>query len=300
MKSTWLRHGDASIHIADYGGSGPTAILCHGLGGSHANFAALGPLLAERMRVVAIDLPGFGLSAPGSGCDMPGFHAAIGRLLEAIRAGEIEDAALPVLLLGNSMGGAVSILAAGEHARDIERLVLVCPALPIVRPFDVDPRFALLIGSAMLPGYDAFLRVRLRDAGPEALVHDMLNLTCADKTRVPRAAIAEMIELAKKRSQFSWMASSFSSAARSIARTLLRQDTFRAAMRAVRAPVLLVQGDRDRLVPISSARAALDVCPQWTLEVYEGVGHVPQLETPERLKDSIFRFLERSFLNDPR
>lgn len=294
MNSTWLRHGEASLHVADYGGSGPkTVILCHGLGGSHANFAALGPLLAERARVLAIDLPGFGLSPPGAGADMPGFIGAIGRLFNAITSGEIEGASLPVVLVGNSMGGAVSILAAGERGRDIEHLVLVCPALPIVRPFDIDPRFALLIGSAMLPGYDAFLHARLRDAGPEALVHDMLNLTCADKSRVPRAAVAEMIALAKKRTQFSWMATSFSTASRSIARTLLRQDTYRAAMRAVRAPVLLVQGDRDRLVPVSSARAALDVCPHWTLEIYEGVGHVPQLETPDRLKDSIFRFVDR-------
>lgn len=293
MQSTWLRHGEASLHIADYGGSGPTALLVHGLGGSHANFAALGPLLAERARVLAIDLPGFGLSPPGRGVDMPSFALAMNRVIDAIGAGEVEDARLPLWLAGNSMGGAVSILAAAARPADIERLVLICPALPVSRVADLDPRFALLLTSSMLPGYDAFLRRRLRETGPEAMVHEMLSLTCADKSRVPAAAVTEMLELARRRTKLSWMATSFSSAARSIAATLLRREAFRASMRAVKAPVLLVHGDRDRLVPVSSARAALDVCPQWTLEIYEGIGHVPQLEAADRLASSMARFFDR-------
>jgi pimeloyl-ACP methyl ester carboxylesterase len=290
-ESRWLRHGDASLHLADFGGAGPTLVFVHGLGGSHANFSALGPLLAERMRVLALDLPGFGLSHPGAGCNVPAFVEAVSRVLDAIGAGELEGASLPVTLVGNSMGGAVSILTASKRASSVARLVLICPALPLAKPLDADPRFALLILSSMLPGYDAFLRRRLRQAGPAALVHDMLDLTCADKTRVPASAIADMLELAERRSRFSWMASSFSEAARSIVRTLLARDTYQAAMRAVGVPVLLVHGDRDRLVPVSSARAAGATCPGWELEIYEGVGHVPQLETPQKLAETIRRFV---------
>jgi len=295
-ESRWLRHHSAALHLADFGGAGPTALLVHGLGGSHANFSSLGPLLAARMRVLALDLPGFGLSHPGASCSVPAFVDAVGRVIDAIGAGEIEGASLPLTLVGNSMGGAVSILAASQRSAEprdgaVARLILVCPALPFARPRDADPRFMLLIASAMLPGYDAFLRRRLRQAGPAALVHEMLKLTCADRRRVEASAIADMVALAERRAGFAWMATSFSEAARSIARTLLSRRGYEAAMRSVRAPVLLVHGDRDRLVPVSSARAAAAACPSWALEIYEGVGHVPQLETPERLAESIRRFV---------
>jgi pimeloyl-ACP methyl ester carboxylesterase len=269
-------------------------LLVHGLGGSHANFVALGPLLAERARVLAVDLPGFGLSPPGGAVHMAGFVAAVIRVLGAIRAGEIEGAALPVVLVGNSMGGAIAVLTAEKQPAEVDRVVLVCPALPQKSPLDLDPRFSLLLGAAMLPGYDTFVRMQLDRAGPEALVHQMLNLCCADKSRVPAFAVRAMVEVAKKRATFPWMGSAFSQAARSIVLTLARCGTYAQAMRAVRAPVLLVHGDRDRLVPVGSARAALAICPHWRLEIFAGVGHVPQLEAPARLAESITSFMSAS------
>jgi pimeloyl-ACP methyl ester carboxylesterase len=287
-----LRHGGTSLHLADFGGRGPTVLLCHGLGGSHANFVALGPLLAERARVLAVDLPGFGLSPPARTCDLEAHVAAVGRVTDAIRSGEIEGASAPLILLGNSMGGAVSILTASRRTEDVAKVVLVCPALPQRSVLDLDRRFGLFLGIAMMPGYSTLLRRRMKIAGPEAMVHELLSLCCVDKARVPPSAVAAMVELARKRSMFSWLASSFSQSARSIVSTLFRKAEFRAAMRAVRAPVLLVHGARDRLVPVTAAHDAREVCPSWTLEVYDDIGHVPQLEAPDRLAASIFRFLE--------
>ncbi|NUO53626.1 MAG: alpha/beta hydrolase [Polyangiaceae bacterium] len=292
MLSFSLRHGSSSLHLADFGGRGPTILLCHGLGGSHANFVALGPMLAERARVLALDLPGFGLSPPAKNCDLDAHVAAVGRVADAIRSGEIEGASAPLILIGNSMGGAVSILTASRRAHDVAKVVLVCPALPQRSVFDLDRRFGLLLGVAMMPGYDTVFRRRMLSAGPEAMVHELLNICCVDKNRVPPSAIVAMVELAKKRTMFSWLASSFSQSARSIVMTLFRKDAFRAAMRAVRAPVLLVHGARDRLVPVAAAHAAREVCPSWMLEIYDDIGHVPQLEAPDRLAASIFRFLE--------
>ena len=54
------------VHHADYGGhpDGPSVVLVHGLGGSHLNWDLLAPRLTPYARVLALDLPGFGLSAP--------------------------------------------------------------------------------------------------------------------------------------------------------------------------------------------------------------------------------------------
>src|SRR5829696_1508442 len=55
------------VHYVDFGGpdDAPTVVLVHGLGGSHLNWDLFAPRLTERARVLAVDLPGFGLSEPG-------------------------------------------------------------------------------------------------------------------------------------------------------------------------------------------------------------------------------------------
>lgn len=291
MKSIELAHGRDHLHLADFGGEGGTFVLVHGLGGSHANFAALGPDLAREGRVLALDLPGFGLSPPGARADLDAHFAALSRLAGAIRTGEIPGASLPFVLLGNSMGGAVAIRFAARRPIDVRALVLVCPALPPANVLELDRRFALLLGSSMLPGYDAFLRRRLGAVGPEAMVHEMLRLTCVDPGRIPARAIEEMEALARRRLAFPWLGSAFSQSARSVVSALLRRGSFHDDMRKVRAPVLLVHGARDRLVPVASARAALGVCPSWRLEVWDDVGHVPQLEAHDRLAAAVSSFV---------
>ena len=52
-----------------------------------------------------------------------------------------------------------------------------------------------------------------------------------------------------------------------------------------------MHGDRDRLVPIASARAAARANPSWQFEVAEGIGHVPQLEAPEWTADRILDWI---------
>jgi pimeloyl-ACP methyl ester carboxylesterase len=62
-------------------------------------------------------------------------------------------------------------------------------------------------------------------------------------------------------------------------------------MRAVRAPTVLVHGDSDRLVPVGAAHAAIKVCPHWKLELLKDVGHVPQLEVPDRMAEIVVEAL---------
>jgi pimeloyl-ACP methyl ester carboxylesterase len=286
-KALRIADGKGSIHVEDYGGTGRTVLLVHGLGGSHSNYSALAPLLARRARVVAIDLPGFGLTEPYAGSSIDALGAALSRVVDACAHGEIEGATAPLTLVGNSMGGALVILEAARRPERIAELVLICPAVPQPDLRALDPRFGLLLGASMLPGYDTFLRTRLEKAGPEAMVHEMLKLCTVDKARVPLETVREMEALARKRMGFKWMGSAFSEAARSIVYTLMRREKFHEAMRAVRAPTVLVHGDSDRLVPVGAALAAIKICPQWKLELLKNVGHVPQLEVPEKMDEVI-------------
>jgi pimeloyl-ACP methyl ester carboxylesterase len=64
------------------------------------------------------------------------------------------------------------------------------------------------------------------------------------------------------------------------------------AIARLRAPALLTQGTRDRLVPVAVSEAAARLRADWTVERMEGVGHVPQVEVPERWLASVTRWME--------
>src|SRR5689334_1604536 len=94
------------VHYVDFGGNpdGPTLVLVHGLGGSHLNWDLLAPLLTDSARVFALDLPGFGLSEPELRlATVQNNRRVLDRFIQ-------EVAGVPVVLVGNSMGGMISIL----------------------------------------------------------------------------------------------------------------------------------------------------------------------------------------------
>src|SRR5688572_27076484 len=90
------------VNVADFGGEGPPMVLVHGLGGSHVNWVRLGPLLAERARVLAPDLPGFGYTPPkGRSVTVQANAQWLDRFIA-------EVIGRPAILVGNSMGGLIS------------------------------------------------------------------------------------------------------------------------------------------------------------------------------------------------
>ena len=104
------------------GGAGPPLALVHGLGGTIANWLALAPALAERHRVVIVDLPGHGGSAPLPAAPrVDAFADAVLAVLEA------EDA-LPAPWIGHSLGGLVALRAAVRRPEAVRGIVLAAAA----------------------------------------------------------------------------------------------------------------------------------------------------------------------------
>ncbi|WP_214401445.1 alpha/beta fold hydrolase [Pseudonocardia lacus] len=87
------------------------------------------------------------------------------------------------------------------------------------------------------------------------------------------------------------MERAFLSATRSLLWALLRSGVYHAAMSSIAVPVLLVHGDRDRLVPVAAARAVARRHPAWRYVELRGVGHVPQLQVPDLLAEHLLEWL---------
>ena len=109
----------------DVAGSGPPVVLLHAGVADRRMWAGLLPVLAERFRVLAPDLPGYG-DAPLS----PGRFSNLAEVLALLDDQGLES----VALVGASFGGRVALEVATAAPDRVDRLVLLCPGLRGVAP----------------------------------------------------------------------------------------------------------------------------------------------------------------------
>lgn len=277
------------VHIVDYGGEGPPLVLVHGLGGSHLNWMLVGPSLAADHRVIAVDLLGFGLTAPeGRSTDV---HTQAGLIADLIRS----EFGRPATLIGNSMGGLVALLTA-DHAPDVvERLVLVDPALPVADlhiPAGDTLRY-LALPSLPIIGQRWTRHLRnLRSPGEQ--VEATLQFVSADPTRIPDEVRTAGALMETERRRMPWAMSAFGTAARSVAAVLVRRGQFDRLIHSIGAPVLVLHGEADDVVPVTGVHRLEELRPDWTVITLDGVGHVPQLEVPKAFMKIVSGWLQRT------
>jgi len=278
------------VHYVDFGGpdDAPTVVLVHGLGGSHLNWDLFAPLIRDRARVLALDLPGFGRSEPG------GRRTTVQDNVQVLDRFLAEVAGTPAVLVGNSMGGMISILQTAASPRSVNGLVLLDAAVPGPRRA-LDPLVAVTFALYAIPMVgERFLALRRQRSTPLRQVRDMLQLCGVDPDALPAGTIDRSVDLIERREDVPAMDKAFLSAARSLLRLLVDPRRYRAAMASITAPVLMVQGDEDRLVPVAAARDIARRHPNWRYLELPGVGHVPQLQVPERVAGEFLAWLDET------
>ncbi|HXR67861.1 MAG TPA: alpha/beta hydrolase [Dermatophilaceae bacterium] len=276
--SRWADLG-VPVHYVDHGGpaAGPLLVLVHGLGGSLVNWAALAPLLTDTCRVLAVDLVGFGHTQAGTqSTSVTANQRMLHRFLSEVVGG-------PAILVGNSMGGTIAILQASRHPETVRALVLLSPALPANAASRPDPLVTAGFGMYAVPRLGrAVLKARRRVRTPEQIAMDILRLCCVDPARVPADVLEQHMAVARDRRGYPDIDQHFLAAARSLMVVLARRGTYLAAMKNIpeSVPVLLLHGEKDRLVSVRASRAVAAANPSWRFAVAPDVGHVPQLEAP--------------------
>lgn len=174
-------------------------------------------------------------------------------------------------------------------------------ALPL--PLRDAPRHigvAPFIAVSAIPGVgEAVMRSRRKRFGPRTTVNSLLRLCGVDPRSLPPTLVDRSVLLIDRRTDVAGMDRAFVTAARSLLRLLTRASAFRATMAAITAPVLLVHGDQDRLVPVAAARAAARRHKHWVYVELAGVGHVPQLQVPRQLADHVLAWMDDAVPAEP-
>ncbi|MFD2768506.1 alpha/beta fold hydrolase [Micromonospora eburnea] len=242
-------------------GDGPPVVLLHGIGRTLDDFAAQHALLARDHRVVSVDLPGHGGSAP---LDVPHTLPALATAVAQV----LDTAGItgPVHLVGNSLGGAVAMRLAADDPARAASLVLVNSA-GFGREVTVALRLLALrpLGRLLLRPYPAVAR-----RTEQAIFHDPAYVTeerIATALAVARQPHATRVMLELVRSLGTWRG----------VRPQWRRELL-AAVAALDLPTLVVWGDRDQILPAGHLANARTRLPKARGHLFRDTGHMPQIE----------------------
>jgi pimeloyl-ACP methyl ester carboxylesterase len=256
-------------------GSGPVLLLIHGMGGTFENWQAVIEPLSRAHTVVAPDLPGHGASAPGAG------DYSLGALAAGLRDMLIGLGHERATLVGHSLGGGIAMEFAYHFPEITERLVLVSSG-------GLGPEVSPVLRAAALPGADLFIAAT---AGPGRTVGSAVARGLAAIGLGPNTDVAEVLR---------GYASLADPARRAAFLATLRSVIGTGGQRvhagdrlylAEGMPVLIIWGARDPIIPLHHGENAHEAIPGSRFEVFEGVGHLPQLEAPGRFIAVLERFI---------
>ncbi|HYX92839.1 MAG TPA: alpha/beta fold hydrolase, partial [Myxococcaceae bacterium] len=242
-------------------GSGPSAVLVHGLGSSASGFFRLFGGLAKRFRrVLAVDLPGNGFSTYGSD-GVPGRKRQVAVLVRFLE----EIARQPAFLVGSSLGGAMSVIVSHRRPELVQALGLIAPAGARVP----EPRLAELLTSldCRTAAQARALTRRLFHHTPYAALLFAGLLRRMYSSEVVRAMLAEIQPS-----------------------DCLEPEV----LQGLRMPTLLIWGESEKLLPYESIDFFREYLPRTAeIRVVKGFGHVPQMERPGELVRHLIDFADR-------
>ena len=257
-------------------GSGPTILFIHGLLGSHQSWAHLVDMLDTDHRLLAPDLFGHGASAKPRGDYSLGSHAATLRdLLDLLG---IER----VTLVGHSLGGGIAMQFSYLFPERVDRLVLVASG-------GLGRSLSPLLRLPTLPGAEWVLPLiasRWVSSRAEALARPFARLGRRRGTDVSETwhGFTSLGDADSRRA--------FLATTRSVidpgGQTVTAHDHLPLASPI---PTLIVWGTRDRMIPVWHATAAHEAMPGSQLELFEGAGHYPHLDEPERFAKVLADFV---------
>lgn len=264
------------LGYVDEGTGDRVILMIHGLGSNAKGWQQNIPELSRQHRVIAVDLPGYGMSDKGHYQYTLSFYAQV--LTEFLAELNVEKATW----MGHSMGGQIAMVAALNHPEQVERLVLISPA-----GFEeftdgegdwmrkaVSPDF---VKDTTIRGIAINLKSNFHEAPAEAdfMITDRIQVRGAKDFDRYCYAVAENVEA-------------------------MLDEPVLERLGDIQQPALVLFGENDRLIPNrylhgghteKVALAGSSMMPDAQLVMVPRCGHFVQFEKPEETNAAVLDFL---------
>ncbi|WP_396594070.1 alpha/beta fold hydrolase [Brevundimonas sp. R86498] len=263
------------LHVRDTGPrDAPAVILLHGFGASLHTWEPWAEALDDDLRVIRLDLPGAGLSPPDPTGDYT--DARVTTLLLALMDQRGLDRAS---LVGNSVGGRLAWTLAAEHPERVDRVVLISPDGFASPGFEYgkapEVPWVMRLMRYALPRGMLRANIAVGYANPEALSEPTLT-RYRDLMLAPGARQAMLDRMEQ---------------------TVLRDPV--PLLARITAPVLLVWGEQDAMIPFGNAQDYRRALADARLVSFPDLGHLPHEEAPPRSLPPVRAFLLASATDRP-
>ncbi|OFJ55352.1 alpha/beta fold hydrolase [Mycolicibacterium grossiae] len=260
-------------------GSGPAILLIHGIGDNSTTWSTVQTMLAQRFTVIAPDLLGHGKSdKPRADYSVAAYANGMRDLLSVL---DVER----VTVVGHSLGGGVAMQFAYQFPQLVDRLILV-GAGGVTKDVNV----ALRVASLPM-GTEALALLRLPLMLPALQLLGRVGGPLLGRTRAGRD-VENMLRILADLPE--------PTASSAFARTLRAVVDWRGQVVTMldrcylteSVPVQLIWGSHDSVIPVSHARMAHAAMPGSRLDVFDGSGHFPFHDDPDRFVEIVEKFID--------
>jgi pimeloyl-ACP methyl ester carboxylesterase len=258
------------VHYRDEGVATDSVplILLHGMSSSLNTWDSVVIDLKPHKRVISLDLPGFALTGPSpeNSYNFPYYSKFIDSFTTRLQIKRF-------ILVGNSMGGAISWNYALHNPSRLAKMVLIDAAGYPKKGESGSLGFKL----ASTPVINNLLLY----VTPKALVRKSLETVYYDQSRVTDAQVERFHDVAIREGN--------REAALQIFKGSFKGDPKQ--IKTIKTPTLILWGDKDNLIGVNNVENFLRDIQGSKAEVYKNIGHVPMEEVPGKVASSILRFL---------
>lgn len=258
------------------GGSGPLVLFVHGMAGSSEMWRPALPFLDAHVSYLAPDLPGHGRS------DKPRGDYSLGAQASTLRDLMIALGHDRATIVGQSLGGGIALQFAYQYPERCERLALVCAG-------GLGSEVSPLLRALTLPGLDLVLPIAFQPAY-RSVVDAAVGLMAKvglQPTPVARETWRSYCSLIDGDTRSAFI-STLKSVVDHRGQRISAQDRLYLASALA---TLIVWGDSDPIIPVHHAHDTHAAIPGSRLEIFEGSGHYPHCEDPERFAEVLLDFI---------